>query len=122
MPKKNSCWAAWNVLGQNDLIGMQKVSLSYYINQLQPLPSKNNYFVTLNPRKQISGTTQEFDYAHPQFNQEAIRAQRDLPEIQGVGGVYFAGAWSRYGFHEDGLLSAVNVAKLLGVDTPWTIS
>lgn len=61
----------------------------------------------------------EFDYSHPQFDRYAIQAQKTLPEIQGRGGVYFAGAWSRYGFHEDGILSAVRVARQIGVEVPW---
>lgn len=121
MPKKKICWSAWNVLGQNNLEQVEKVSLSYYLNQLQPLETKKDYFVTLNPIQKVEGILRELEYSHPQFDQKAIRAQNDLPSIQGHGGVYFAGAWSRYGFHEDGLLSAVKVAELMGIRTPWSI-
>ena len=75
--------------------------------------------MTLNPPQFSGEPIQEFDYAHPQLDQKAIRAQRDLPSIQGNGSVYFAGAWSRYGFHEDGLLSAVKIAQALDVSIPW---
>lgn len=119
MPRTKRCWSSWNVLGAGHETFASKVSLSYYLNRLQPLQAKQNYFVTLNPGKDVSGLLREFEYHHPQFNQEAIRAQRELPSIQGQGGVYFAGAWSRYGFHEDGILSAVNAAALMGVNTPW---
>jgi predicted NAD/FAD-binding protein len=95
------------------------VSLTYNINFLQSLPTKKTFLVTLNPHERIKEPLREFSYDHPQFDQEAIRAQRELPTIQGNGGVYFAGAWTRYGFHEDGILSAVNVAELLGVKAPW---
>lgn len=83
------------------------------------LHTEKKYFVTLNSPREVAGLISEYHYEHPQFDQIAIRAQRELPSIQGSGGVYFAGAWSRYGFHEDGLLSAVNVAGLLGVTPPW---
>ncbi len=121
MPQNKICWSAWNVLGSNDLEQTQKVSLSYYLNRLQPLATKKDYFVTLNPHQAIENIIQQFDYSHPQFDRKAIRAQQDLPSIQGNGGVYFAGAWSRYGFHEDGLLSAVKVAELMGLSTSWKI-
>ena len=115
MPKQKRCWSAWNVVGANE----GKVSLSYYLNKLQPMRSTRDYFLTLNPQNSFPQTVQEFAFAHPQFDQHAIRAQRELPSLQGKGGVYFAGAWSRYGFHEDGLLSAVKVADLMGVSPPW---
>lgn len=121
MPKAKRCWSAWNVYG--DLKeSFNKVSLTYYLNELQKLPTQKNYFLTLNPEKKIKSALREIEYAHPQFNQEAIRAQRVLPSLQGTGGVYFAGAWTRYGFHEDGLLSGVKVAEALGVKAPWTVS
>ncbi len=121
MPRTKRCWSAWNVYG--DASGeSSKVSLTYHLNELQKLPSKKDYFLTLNPATEIKDYQREIDYSHPQFNQAAIRAQRLLPSIQGNGGVYYAGAWTRYGFHEDGLLSAVQVAEMLGVTTPWTVT
>ena len=122
MPKQTRCWSSWNVLGTNDQNSSQRVSLTYYLNKLQPLETQQDYFVTLNPTQKIENPLKEFNYLHPQFDQKAIRAQRDLPSIQGNGGVYFAGAWTRYGFHEDGLLSAVRIAKLLNVPIPWSES
>ncbi|MCE2517968.1 MAG: NAD/FAD-binding protein, partial [Alphaproteobacteria bacterium] len=50
---------------------------------------------------------------------KAIAAQGELPSLQGQNGLFFCGAWTRYGFHEDGLMSAVAVAKTLGVEIPW---
>ena len=119
MPKTKSCWSSWNVLGTGSGGFAKKVSLTYFINTLQSLPTKINYFVTLNPHAEIQKPLQEFSYGHPKFDQTAIRAQRDLDLIQGSGGVYYAGAWTRYGFHEDGILSAVKVSELLGVKAPW---
>jgi predicted NAD/FAD-binding protein len=56
---------------------------------------------------------------HPVFNQQAIQAQAKLLSIQGQRNTWFCGAWTRYGFHEDGLLSSVNVAKSMGATIPW---
>jgi predicted NAD/FAD-binding protein len=58
-------------------------------------------------------------FDHPVFDEAAIHAQGQLPDLQGHNHTFFAGAWTRYGFHEDGLLSAVNVAALLGISPPW---
>jgi predicted NAD/FAD-binding protein len=61
----------------------------------------------------------EHVFSHPIFDQKAIDAQTRIPEIQGVRGLWFCGAYQRYGFHEDGLLSAVNVVKKMGGEIPW---
>ena len=62
----------------------------------------------------------EFHYRHPVFDSKAIAAQPRLGDIQGKNGLFFAGAWTGFGFHEDGLKSAIAVAKTLGVDIPWS--
>ncbi|WP_415061410.1 NAD(P)/FAD-dependent oxidoreductase [Bdellovibrio sp.] len=122
MPTRRKCWSSWNVLGSSDSQNHENVSLTYFINKLQPLGAKQDFFVTLNPRSPVQRVLREFSYDHPQFDREAIEAQKSLPLIQGQGGVYFAGAWTRYGFHEDGLLSAVRVGELLGIKPPWEVS
>jgi predicted NAD/FAD-binding protein len=77
--------------------------------------------VTLNPHREPARdkVLAEFDYAHPVFDQAAIAAQAGLAGLQGQRGVYYAGAWGGYGFHEDGLKSALLVANALGVSAPW---
>lgn len=122
MPTRRKCWSSWNVLGSPEGQNHENVSLTYFINKLQPLGTDKDYFVTLNPRSPVQEVLQEFTYHHPQFDQKAIEAQKALSQIQGRGGVYFAGAWTRYGFHEDGLLSAVRVGELMGVKPPWEVS
>lgn len=121
MPQTPRCWSSWNVIGSTNHKNERKVSLSYHINRLQSLPTKNDYFVTLNSDQVLQSVIREMDYHHPVFDQKAIDAQKKVPEIQGTGGVYFAGAWTRYGFHEDGLLSAVKVAEKMGIGTPWGV-
>lgn len=119
MPQEKICWSAWNVQAQEKANDSNDICLTYFINKLQPLKTEQNYFVTLNYKKDLQKRHGQFIYDHPQFNFAAIEAQKRLGQIQGRHSIYFAGAWTRYGFHEDGILSAVNVAKLMGVEPPW---
>lgn len=120
MPKKKICWSAWNVQARETIQDQQEISLTYYINKLQPLETDRQYFITLNNRQtHLRNLHRRFNYNHPQFDFTAIEVQKKLPRLQGQHGLFFTGAWTRYGFHEDGILSAVNVAKLLGADPPW---
>ncbi len=121
MPKRKPIWSSWNVFASNQDQN-SKVFLSYYINKLQPIDTFKDYFVSLNPDRNIEAPLAELNYDHPQFDYKAIQAQSELHSIQGNGGVYYAGAWTRFGFHEDGLLSAVNVARMLGQSAPWKIA
>lgn len=119
MPKKKVCWSAWNVRAQESPRSEGDICLTYFINKLQPLESRRQHFVTLNSRQDLRDVQRQFRYDHPQFDFRAIDVQQKLPQIQGRHGVYFAGAWTRYGFHEDGILSAVNVSRQIGVEVPW---
>jgi predicted NAD/FAD-binding protein len=91
------------------------VCLHYLINLLQPLPWQRSVVVSLNPLREPRPETvlREFDYAHPVFDQAAVDAQRRLGQIQGQQRVWFCGAWTGYGFHEDGLRSGQDVAAAL---------
>ena len=121
MPKRRSVWAAWNYLAEEERSAASRVSVTYWMNRLQALPPERDYFVTLNPltepdpAKLIYETT----YAHPVFTREAMQAQQCLGEIQGTDRLWFCGAWSGYGFHEDGLRSAVDVVQSMGYPVPW---
>lgn len=121
MPKNKVAWSAWNYYNSTQESKNASVAVTYWLNKLQPLPFKTPLFVTLNPPEPID--TQhiiaQFDYAHPQLNDAAYQAQKKLHLIQGNGGVYFAGAWAGYGFHEDGLKAGLRVARLLGANAPW---
>lgn len=121
LPSKDRCWSSWNVQAQLSSQNSDKVSLTYLLNRLQPLSFENQMLLTLNPARNPKNMIFEAHYDHPKFDQKAIDAQKEISEIQGHDGVYFAGAWTRYGFHEDGLLSAVNVAKHFEVNPPWKV-
>ena len=116
LPTRQLAWAAWNyeraaVQGREST----NVCLHYLLNLLQPLPFKQSVVVSLNPVSPIAPqhVLGEFDYAHPVFDLAAIHAQQRLPDLQGQQNTYFCGAWAGYGFHEDGLKSGLNAARLL---------
>ncbi|HEV7165888.1 MAG TPA: FAD-dependent oxidoreductase [Gammaproteobacteria bacterium] len=120
MPKRRSVWASWNYLAAET--GEEtKVSVTYWMNRLQGLPGDRDYFVTLNPLAEPAPESVIYDtlYMHPVFTREAMRAQEELPAIQGRSGIWFCGAWSGYGFHEDGLRSATRAVRTMGYPIPW---
>lgn len=113
LPRNKRAWAAWNYEGTADTATNGRVCLHYLINRLQPLPWKQPVVVSLNPIREIARETiaGEFDYAHPVFDMAAIRAQEHLPLVQGQQRTWYAGAWARYGFHEDGLVAGRAAAQ-----------
>ena len=117
LPSRRGAWAAWNY--QCDIKSSapadRAVCVHYLINKLQPVPFERPVIVSLNPTRPIESSTilGDFDYAHPVFDQCAINAQRRLPDIQGRGNVWYCGAWTGYGFHEDGLKSGLDVAEAI---------
>ena len=117
LPARRGAWAAWNYRSDeaSGARGDAGVSVHYLLNKLQPLPFARPVVLSLNPavRPDASTVLDEFDYAHPLFDARAIRAQRQLPALQGRDGIWFAGAWTGYGFHEDGLGSGLDVAEAI---------
>jgi len=106
-------YAAWNYKNNGNA---DAVTLSYWINRLQNLNSKKDYFVSLNEIDTLKQLIERITYEHPQFNIAAIQAQSKRELINGVNHTYFAGAYWRYGFHEDGLWSANTIAKEFGCE------
>jgi len=121
MPRRRGVWSAWNYLSDGGTDHAAQVSVTYWMNCLQGLETREPVFVTLNPLRapDPARVVSTRTYRHPQFDAGAMRAQLRLPELQGQGGVWFAGAWTGWGFHEDGIASAVRVARGLGVAAPW---
>lgn len=120
LPRRKLAWAAWNYERAADAGREQAgVCLHYWLNRLQPLPWRRPVVVSLNPARlpDPGRVIRRIHYAHPVFDQGAIDAQRRLPHIQGRSHVWFAGAWTRYGFHEDGLMSAIAVTE--GLQARW---
>ncbi|MEW6294156.1 MAG: FAD-dependent oxidoreductase [Pseudomonadota bacterium] len=121
LPRNRKLWSAWNYFAAGGDLDDRPVGVSYLINRLQPLPFETPVVVTLNPAREPdpAQVIAAFDYDHPVFDAAAIAAQQGLDAVQGEGGIWLAGAWSGYGFHEDGLKSALRVANGLGVRAPW---
>ncbi|MCW5624198.1 MAG: FAD-dependent oxidoreductase [Burkholderiales bacterium] len=121
LPRAPEAWAAWNYLSGTAGPDGRPVAVSYLINRLQPLPCTSPVIVTLNPVREPHPDTvlRRITYAHPIFDEPAIAAQRELPALQGRRRTWFCGAWTGYGFHEDGLRSGLAVANALGVRAPW---
>lgn len=126
LPRRKKVWSAWNYLSSpvegEDANAHRPVAVSYLINQLQPLPFKTPVIVTLNPIHEPDPdlVLRNIAYAHPVLNQSAAASQKLLPSIQGVNRAWFCGAWSGFGFHEDGLKSALRVVRDFEVTIPWT--
>ncbi|HEY2000629.1 NAD(P)/FAD-dependent oxidoreductase [Paraburkholderia sp.] len=121
LPRRRRVWSAWNYLGGRRLDGTRPVCVSYLVNQLQSLPFDTPLVVTLNPVVEPAPGTElrRFVYDHPLFDLAAIDAQRRLPAVQGRRRTWFAGAWTGYGFHEDGLKSALRVAADFNALPAW---
>lgn len=124
MPRTQRCWASWNYRVKVEADGRINPSTHYWMNSLQGVSEKTNYFVSINGAEDIdpAKVIRRINYEHPLFDVKATAAQKRLPELNQIARdqtTYFCGAWFRYGFHEDGFMSAVNLCRdLLGAD-PW---
>jgi predicted NAD/FAD-binding protein len=118
LPRSRRAWASWNYHRAAEASG--RVAVTYFMNRLQGIRSRKLILVTLN-RDDIdpAAVLATFDYAHPVLDAAATHAQRRHHEINGRRGTSFAGAYWGYGFHEDGVQSALQVCRSLGVEVPW---
>ena len=126
MPKRPIAWSSWNYITETAKAGgtVSSVCLTYWMNFLQHIPTETfgHVLVTLNPIHPPDPDTVQgsWTYHHPLYNAAAIHAQSILPKIQNTRGISYAGAWTKYGFHEDGFSSGVKVAKEhLGAKLPF---
>ena len=121
MPKRRAVWSSWNYLARGKPSKSAKISVTYWMNHLQQLDTDRLALVSLNPLREPDPehVITSMRYDHPLFDHGALRAQARLPEIQGRHRLWFAGAHWGFGFHEDGLLSGLQVAAGLGVAPPW---
>lgn len=120
MPQDRNHWASWVYLSDKQ-DNKDCLSLTYWMNNLQNLTCVEDILITLNPDKdpQATHTYDRHTFYHPIFNQQAVEAQAKIDDIQGSKNFWFVGAYQRYGFHEDGLLSAVRVLEKMTVPLPW---
>ena len=121
LPRRRQVWSAWNYCAGRDGPDGRPVAVHYLLNRLQPLPFSEPVIVSLNPHRapEPRRVLGEFDYEHPVFDSRAPAAQARLAQLQGRRRTWYCGAWTRYGFHEDGLRSALAVGRDFGVAAPW---
>jgi len=118
MPKTKLAWSSWNYrISRN-----KPPATIYWMNNLQHVSKKKNYFISIND---IGGIAEskiiwKSEYTHPVYNPEAIKAQIQLPGLNGGGGIYFCGAYFKYGFHEDGLTSGLEAARAITGEPIWS--
>ena len=112
MPVRKLSWASWNYLDD----GNANSTLTYYMNRLQSIKSRTNFFVSVNLSREIdhSKVIKSFKYSHPCLNMTAIKAQQQIDLINGLNNTYYVGSYWGYGFHEDGVSSALKTCRLLG--------
>lgn len=114
MPRRGACWSSWAYRSQQGDIGV-----TYWMNKLQSIPDEDPLFVTLNPSTEIPDSMiyDTVEYAHPVFDKAALRAQKCIREMQGNNRTWFAGAYNRNGFHEDGIASAMRIVRMINDPT-----
>ncbi len=117
MPPNKRAWASWNYTRHTQEDSRAPVIVSYDMTRLQKLNTQNSYFVTLNPQRSIpeAHIIKEMNYTHPQYSFDAFNSQKDLPSLNENQNTFFCGSYFGYGFHEDGVNSALAVGKKLGV-------
>ncbi len=125
MPRTRRCWAAWNYRIDPGEDGRPEPTTHYWMNRLQGVSDSVNYFVSLNCHERVrpSRVLKCIRYEHPLFNLAAIQAQKELPSLNRLSPdqtTYFAGAWFKYGFHEDGFASALACARAVTGEELWT--
>ena len=124
LPRHKRARASWNYHADECSLATTGIAVTYDLTILQKLDAKQPVMVTVNPPRPVDPdlVLREFVYAHPGFDDAAIGAQARLAEIQGLQNTWYAGAWTRYGFHEDGLLSGMAVAQDFGIEAPWIVA
>ena len=125
MPKTRRCWAAWNYRLDAGADGSILPTTHYWMNRLQRVSEQQDYFVSLNAHERIAPerVLRRIDYEHPLFNLAAIAAQKELPALNRLSPdqtTYYAGAWFKYGFHEDGFTSALECARAVTGEPIWS--
>lgn len=113
MPRKKNAWAAWNYRMESDALGNSQASTHYWMNALQKVSDRENYFVSVNPPDTLHPDLilRKFNYSHPMFDSRTATAQKRLPELNQNGKIYYCGSYFRYGFHEDALMSGYACAN-----------
>ena len=117
MPRNYQTWSSWNFIGdsQND----KRFSLTYWMNNLQNIKSRKNYFVTINPKKVPNNYYDRVFFEHPIYDTKTMEAQKKISLIQGIKNTFYCGSYCGFGFHEDGIQSAAYISEILKIPLPW---
>ncbi len=125
MPKNKKLWSSWNYFSNNSVDKKTTLQMTYWMNKLQKIDIKFPLFVTMNINniEQIKENKifKIIEYEHPIIDQKSSEAQIKLNNIQGINNVWYSGAWTGYGFHEDGIKSGIETAQKLGAQCPWNL-
>jgi uncharacterized protein len=118
MPSNHRAWASWNYTREETGQGNEPLSLTYHMNRLQGLTTQYPYFVTLNRTTPVDSASviKEITYMHPMYDFKSTATQPHLPTLNGVNHTYYCGSYFGYGFHEDAVVSGVNVANCFGLE------
>jgi predicted NAD/FAD-binding protein len=110
MPKRKSAWSSWNSISKNDL---SSTCVTYWLNNLQNIETKQDYYLTLNPIHEVKPEKiiKRVNFTHPYLNSKTSALQKDLYKLQGKKRTWFCGSYFGYGFHEDGLKSSLEMLK-----------
>ncbi len=119
MPRRRACWSCWNYVLDGRTDARPRITTTYWLDALQSLHVPRPVFATLNPEREPNHILNDATMMHPYLDAGAFRAQAVLRQRQGQNRTWFAGAYLGYGFHEDGVQSAVAVAGALGSAVPW---
>jgi len=108
MPKKKLAWSSWNSISNGS-----QTCVTYWLNNLQNLKCDQNFFLTLNPISEINkkNIVKNINFTHPYFNSETLKYQKSLLSLQGKKRTWYCGSYFSYGFHEDGIKSAINLIE-----------
>jgi predicted NAD/FAD-binding protein len=121
MPKTKRTWSSWNYRIDQEQSGKLSPATIYWMNSLQQVSKKRNYFVNINGEERVNpqSVVKRIVYTHPVFSVDALKAQKDLPSLNQSGPVYFCGSYFRYGFHEDAFASAVDLCSTILKKNVW---
>jgi predicted NAD/FAD-binding protein len=123
MPRRRAAWSSWNYMAKGCANG-RSLSVTYWMNNLQSLPGRAPLFLSLNSLVDIpdARVLRRMRFEHPMFTDATLAAQKRLWSLQGVGNIWFCGAYFGFGFHEDGLQAGLAVAEEIGgVRRPWSV-
>lgn len=116
LPPIKRAWASWNYVRESVGNENTHLSMTYHMNRLQGLKSKNEYCVTLNRMREISKASilKDIEFMHPTYTNRSLQTQARIEELNGARNTYYCGSYLGYGFHEDAVRSAIKVSEKLG--------